>query len=372
MSIVICQTNSDTIYRDATKSFYYANKPTEFMREKPTEESFIVSEVLYGESIQRFDKQEEKDSHGTTWIRIKTFVDGYPGWIKKDAVCEKSSPYFDEKNCLAVITQKQAPLYSTADIRYGPSLFLPFGVVLKFAEQIDNRWTKVSLLSGKEAYIQTGDIVLKKSTLTKSELLRLRKIFYDQEAILHQGRLSSEDAHFAKQKIVQLSKQFLEVPYIWGGRSSFGFDCSGFIQMLYRNVALTIPRDAKDQVNWKGFESIAFSLAEAGDLLFFGPKGNAVNHVALYLGEQQMIHATTKENQPRIHISKVTDKEWNNPNKFCEVRRLISRPRYATNVIADGVAQNIGLMRTALEQLPLSSLLKTVGTIAAIFIKTLF
>jgi Cell wall-associated hydrolases (invasion-associated proteins) len=70
---------------------------------------------------------------------------------------------------------------------------------------------------------------------------------------------------------MELSKRFLELPYTWGGRSSFGYDCSGFVQMLYRQMGIFIPRDAIDQMHWEKFTPIPIEEAQLGDLYFLGP-----------------------------------------------------------------------------------------------------
>ncbi len=85
-------------------------------------------------------------------------------------------------------------------------------------------------------------------------------------------------------KVTELSKMFLTIPYLWGGTSDFGFDCSGMVQRLYRFVGKEIPRNADQQRDFT--ETVPdFDSAEPGDLVFFE------GHVGLYLGEGKMIHA---------------------------------------------------------------------------------
>jgi gamma-D-glutamyl-L-lysine dipeptidyl-peptidase len=81
-----------------------------------------------------------------------------------------------------------------------------------------------------------------------------------------------------------MSKQFLGVPYLWGGTSDFGYDCSGFTQRLYRYAGIEIPRNS----NWQrdaGVKVEGFDVAKRGDLVFFR------GHVALHLGSRVLIHA---------------------------------------------------------------------------------
>ncbi len=102
---------------------------------------------------------------------------------------------------------------------------------------------------------------------------------------------------------VKLSKRFIGVPYLWGGTSDFGFDCSGFVQRLIKfSNNLIIPRNSVDQMDYsKKIDS--FSNAKKGDLIFF--KG----HVAIYLGNYKIIHANG-------HFSSVTINDLSDKSEY--------------------------------------------------------
>jgi cell wall-associated NlpC family hydrolase len=91
--------------------------------------------------------------------------------------------------------------------------------------------------------------------------------------------------------IVEQGKRFLDLPYLWGGMSSFGYDCSGFAYNMHGYFGISIPRDASDQA--KQGTLIEKEQLEPGDLLFFAyeeGKG-AIHHVGIYAGDQRMIHS---------------------------------------------------------------------------------
>ncbi len=88
-----------------------------------------------------------------------------------------------------------------------------------------------------------------------------------------------------------ISAQFLGTPYIWGGRSIYGIDCSGLTQMVYRAFGLEIPRDSRPQSTISE-NQLTFKELEPGDLAFFINDDNQVNHVGLVLNNSKIIHAS--------------------------------------------------------------------------------
>ena len=106
-----------------------------------------------------------------------------------------------------------------------------------------------------------------------------------------------KDKHqlFLKKKTIEDIKQtaylFLNAPYLWGGRSPFGIDCSGFTQLVYKLNGYTLPRDASQQVELGAALSFV-EEAEAGDLAFFDNEQGAIVHVGLILDNQHIIHAS--------------------------------------------------------------------------------
>ncbi len=236
------------------------------MREQPTDQSKVVSQAIFSEQINVIEILNE-------WSLIST-PDKYQGWIRSHTYVKMESSTHTHK-----ISRLAAHLYGVKDTEFGPLLTLPYGSTLK-AEQIDERWLKVFLHEGQEAYIQCGDVETNQQTLAQ------------------------------KEELVLFSYRFLGLPYTWGGRSSFGYDCSGFVQMLYNQIGIHLPRDAYQQATDSRFCTIEIESLEPGDLIFFGNGEQAIKHVGLAIGEGRFIHATAKENQPWIRISALTDDFW--------------------------------------------------------------
>ncbi len=262
--------------------FNYINISVTDMREKPSQESEVVSQALFSEPVTIIEETDD-------WLKIETTLDNYRGWVKKNAVCQRQEKFLSSPGTLiAKVDRLAAHVYSVEDTVYGPILTLPFESRLEVLGPHDapqSRWIKVALPDGSQAFIQRGDVVINPSLVSREE-------------------------------ICALSQRFLGLPYTWGGRSSFGYDCSGFIQMLYRQMGVYLPRDSKDQYIWEGFEEISEDALKPGDLMYWGYTVDKIRHVGLYLGEGRFIHATAQENAPYLRISRLTDPEWNGFGKY--------------------------------------------------------
>ena len=261
--------------------FHYIHVPVANMRETPQESSQIVSQGVFSEQVHLLEERGD-------WTLIETESDHYQGWVKSNQVCHRQEPFVQSTSCIAKVNRCMAHLYQMPDTTYGPMMTLPFESLLKVMDvgtDTQSRWIKVVTVDGQEAFIQRGDVAFTSPMLTCEEM-------------------------------VVCSQRFLGLPYTWGGRSSFGYDCSGFVQMLYRQMGLFIPRDVRDQVEWEGFSSVEIQDLSPGDLVFFGLSQDKIRHVGMYIGSELFIHATVAENAPYIHISKSSDLDWNGSGKW--------------------------------------------------------
>lgn len=256
--------------------FTYILIPVAEMRERAAHNAKVVSQALFGEEVLVGEQRGE-------WASITT-PDGYTGWTLSACLITRP-PYPKEIE----VSRLSAHIYHVADTEYGPLMTLPFGSQLEVLDQADPRWIHIRLIDGKEAFIQKGDVVPEKHDL------------------------------------LSLSKKFLGLPYTWGGRSSFGYDCSGFVQMLYHRFGIQLPRDARQQILDPRCKPIALETIAPGDLIFFGRSEQEIKHVGMSLGNDLFIHTSSRENKPYVRLSKLTDSEWSGSKDVANPFRIAKR-----------------------------------------------
>ncbi len=264
---------------------FYIDEPVVTMREQPKADSRVASQAIFSEKVEAGASQDG-------WVSIKT-SDGYSGWVPSRSFIELKESYETSLK----VSRLSAHVYGIKDTEFGPILTLPYGSRLKALDTTGPRWIQIALPNGKACYIQKGDVAPEPKLGTKADL-------------------------------VAFSQKFLGLPYAWGGRSSFGYDCSGFVQMLYSQLNIFLQRDACQQILDNRFKTVELCNAQPGDLIFFGQSEQKITHVGMYLGNNAFIHATVRENQPWIHISDSTGADWNGGNTssppYHTIRQLIS------------------------------------------------
>jgi gamma-D-glutamyl-L-lysine dipeptidyl-peptidase len=247
----------------------------------PNLDKDVVSQAIYGVTVQPVPG---KGSPPDGWLEIKT-PDEYSGWVQRAGLLpldEKENYAGTDKGVIRIIN-RSANVYREKDVTtHAPLLTLPFETaleVISVPKKGGDRWLEVRLVDGRHGWLQWGD-VHERTTRT----------------------LSIDEA-------IELAKKFLGVTYTWGGTSSFGYDCSGFMQMLMRARGFVIPRDADVQAAWSGFATVQRKGLKPGDLLYFGSSPKKITHTGMYIGDGEFIHDTTHDH-PMVQISRLEDQPW--------------------------------------------------------------
>ena len=144
----------------------------------------------------------------------------------------------------------------------------------------------------------------------------------DNQKILFQG-LTLENNEVNIENIRKIALKYLHAPYLWGGRSPFGIDCSGLTQMVYKFLNISLPRDAYQQAeagNVVGF----LEEAKVGDLAFFG-KEDKITHVGILTGKNEILHASGKVRLDTLDHLGIYNNET---SKYTHKLRIIKRIIY--------------------------------------------
>ena len=204
------------------------------MRAEPRDTSELVSQVIYGESFKIIEKR-------ANWSLIKLSFDNYNGWVDNKQLTEIDKSIYDSIN-------SEINIYSLDLIEF----------------------------------IQIKDKGL--LTIPIGSTLNALKLF---EHSFDGNKISSKQA---KENLVKTSLLLINSPYLWGGRTPFGIDCSGFTQIIYKINGYNIDRDAKDQVKL-GLALSFIEESEPGDLAFFDNKEGDIVHVGIVMEDNHIIHA---------------------------------------------------------------------------------
>lgn len=232
----------------------------------------IESQVIYGSRVTILEK--EKD-----YYFIETEDKTVRAYVHEDSLVQG----IDYRNSPAIRPTKSlfTLIYKVKDTSpYPPILKVPFGTLLKLdkIEENPERWIGVELIDGTKGWVQKGDIEFCPKKLSIDEM-------------------------------IVLSKKFLGLPYVWGGNSSFGYDCSGYVQMLYSQMGVQLPRNSREQAQSDLLYLVKKEDLIAGDLLFFGE--TRVTHVGMYLGQNMFINTTVRDLGPKTIISDLTTTQYN-------------------------------------------------------------
>ncbi len=243
------------------------------VRSEPSEKSEMVTQALFGELLVKEDK------YGS-WHKIRLLYDNYEGWIDHRQYLFLSEDEFKK-------------------IEKGSScLTLDLVQVIK---DINSESLYPVILGSTLPQFSEGKFSIKEST-------------YSYEGLIARPEPSTS-------KIIEYVYLYLNAPYLWGGKTPFGIDCSGLAQMVYKLAGISLYRDTNQQYE-QGEIIHLISEALPGDLAFFDNEESEINHVGIILPENKIIHASGKVKTDDLDHQGIYDHDT---DKYTHKLRLIKR-----------------------------------------------
>jgi len=279
--------------------------PVADMYSKPTDQADVVSQAIYGNNVTLVTASGE-------WSRIET-PDHYKGWVRSRYLRLIQNGFgYATSGTIVQVESLFANVYREPDItKHKPVLTIPFETHLEViaddqaSSDKDNKVGKRA--PSRDDARKSGE---KKSAAKETPEGWLHVRLPDKrDGWVQAGDVIADAKPLSIPQSIELAKRFLGFPYLWGGTTSFGFDCSGFTQMLLRARGVVMPRDADKQEAWSGVIPVGRGDLQPGDLLFFGSSAKNITHTGMYIGDGQFIHDTTN-GHPVVQISRLDDQPW--------------------------------------------------------------
>jgi gamma-D-glutamyl-L-lysine dipeptidyl-peptidase len=218
--------------------------PVSALRIEPSHKSEMVSQQLFGECCTILETIDEK------WIKIKCRFDDYEGWCQQAHVVPIDEEFF-----------------------------------LLEEKDLTKEWVNEINYNGYQMYVPLG------GSLTA---LKNSGVFWRKSSVQYKGEIwNPAEVKITAKLVKQLAFKFLNTTYLWGGKSVFGIDCSGFAQQTYKFLNVALPRDAWQQAE-QGTTVNFLQEAKCGDLAFFDNDEGFITHVGILLNSNEIIHASGK------------------------------------------------------------------------------
>lgn len=245
------------------------------LRSEPNSTAELCSQLLFGETYQIME--ELKD-----WIKIKTDLDDYLGWISQNQFVPWDG-IFDNTKVLSVFPHVRA----------------------------------LNLINNEQFFLLPGSII--HQTYEENSILhfKINNVAYQIDWNDYtQNNTQNTD-------LIELANRFKNTPYLWGGKTFLGIDCSGFTQLLFKLQGIQLPRDAYQQSEIGEFVDFV-NESMLGDLAFFKNDDSKITHVGLILGPGEIIHASGKVRKDIIDSYGIyNEQEGRHTHKLAFIKRML-------------------------------------------------
>lgn len=259
------------------------------IRARAEDSSEMISQLLFGETFTLLTKKEK------SWIKVACSHDGYEGWMDV----------------------KQATLLTDAEAKKYETNISVSTDVISF---LINEKISFPILLGSNLPSYDG----------MSFKMPLNKYVFNGNAINPQTQ--KVGIEFA----LKIAKKYLNAPYLWGGRSPFGIDCSGFAQCIFKLLYIPLPRDAYLQVALGEMVDFVES-SQDGDLAFFENAEGRIIHVGIVLSGGEIIHASGKVRIDKLDHEGIYNRET---KKYTHKLKYIKRLLETKPVLKESIAED--------------------------------
>lgn len=209
------------------------------LMQKPNLGSSLESQLLFGENVEIINKNNH-------WIFCRSMEDNYKGWVKSDCIGEIQNQNFQ-------ISSPMSYIFTEPNIKSQTIARLFFNSKLKITNK-NKTWFECNY-NGKKGYVYAKHLI-DISYKSKNKLIWVEK-----------------------------AKQFLDVIYLWGGKSCLGLDCSALVQLAVQSSQISFPRNSNDQFHSKILKETSMRNLKKGVLIFWD------GHVAIAINNKDIIHA---------------------------------------------------------------------------------
>lgn len=223
------------------------------LRLESSDASEMVSQIVFGEHFKVLSKTKK-------WSHIRLSFDGYEGFVDNKQYVEINEETYRQ-------ISDSEPVYA--------------GELIDFVTDQNSNLTTIPL-GARLPFYENGNCLVGEDS-------------YQYQGATYRGELS-------RTEIIKKAFVFLNTPYLWGGKTPFGIDCSGFTQLVYKLCGYNLKRDAKDQAT-QGDVLSFIEESEPGDLAFFDNSEGIITHVGIIMNDYSIIHAHGKVRIDRLDHS---------------------------------------------------------------------